>query len=238
MMFKSLAAYGQVIGIASLFPYKWPQEIVKLFEVMDMLTSVSDRILNTDCALEDRRGGGLPLVYEKAILYMLAPPIFTACAFVVFRVTQFVLDPEHQQCSCFSWLRKRFLKQGERWLWEDTFRCLIVSVIVAMVVLHPTLTRQSVFLLMCTEIEGRFYLRKDLQLECQTTQHDVMVWFVALPSIFVYVFIWPILVFYVLRQRRHKLHLKGLGGQNTRSTYGFLYRGYSPACFYWEVVIM
>jgi|TARA_B110000091_G_scaffold141812_1_gene151447 hypothetical protein len=23
MMFKTLAAYGQVVGIASLFPYKW-----------------------------------------------------------------------------------------------------------------------------------------------------------------------------------------------------------------------
>ena len=58
MMFKTLAAYGQVVGIAALFPYKWPQEILKLFELLDMLTSVSDRLLNTDCALETRRGKG------------------------------------------------------------------------------------------------------------------------------------------------------------------------------------
>ena len=53
MMFKTLAAYGQVVGIASLFPYRWPKSVLYLFDVLESLTSVSDRILNTDCAMED-----------------------------------------------------------------------------------------------------------------------------------------------------------------------------------------
>ena len=189
MMFKTLAAYGQVVGIASLFPYKWPKEIIKLFELLDMMTSVSDRILNTDCALASKKDSGeFPLVYEKAILYMMAPVIFALCACVVFITTQYVLDVRctHKK---FVRLRTYVLKQGEEWLFSDTKRCTIVSVIVAMVILHPTLTRQSIFLLMCVEVEGAFYLRKDVQLQCSTTQHNLVVGLVAVPGILLYVII-------------------------------------------------
>jgi hypothetical protein len=48
----------------------------------------------------------------------------------------------------------------------------------------------------------------------------------------------PVAVYYVLYRRKHKLHLTGLAGKHTRSTYGFLYRGYSSDCFYWEIIIM
>jgi hypothetical protein len=189
MMFKTLAAYGQVVGIASLFPYKWPKEIIKLFELLDMMTSVSDRILNTDCALASKKDSGeFPLVYEKAILYMMAPVIFAFCACVVFIITQYVLDVRCTH-NKFVRLRKYVLKQGEEWLFSDTKRCTIVSVIVAMVILHPTLTRQSIFLLMCVEVEGAFYLRKDVQLQCSTTQHNLVVGLVAVPGILLYVII-------------------------------------------------
>ena len=146
MMFKTLASYGQVIGIASLFPYKWPPEILRFFEFMDAITSVSDRILNTDCALEERRGQGLPLIYEKAILYMMAPLIFVACACVVFLVSHCCINSKNR---CGSLLRKCCLNKGARWTKDDTKRCMIVAIIVAMVILHPTLVRQAMFLLMC-----------------------------------------------------------------------------------------
>ena len=235
MMFKTLAAYGQVIGIASLFPYKWPPEILRFFEFMDAITSVSDRILNTDCALEDRRGKGLALIYEKAILYMMAPPIFVFCAIIVFIISHFCLNCRN---ILGRRLRKRFLKAGEFWTRADTRRCIIVSAIVAMVILHPTLVRQAMFLLMCVNVENKFYLRIDLQLQCSTTEHNLMTIFVAVPGILLYVLGWPLLVYILLRKRKHKLHLKGLSGQGTRSTYGFLYRGYSKDRYYWEIVIM
>ena len=42
----------------------------------------------------------------------------------------------------------------------------------------------------------------------------------------------------LLYRRRHKLHLTGIGGHDARATYGFLYRGYAPKRFYWEIMIM
>ncbi len=235
MMFKTLAAYGQVVGIASLFPYKWPREILDLFEVLDTVTSVSDRILNTDCALESRRGQGLSIVYEKAILYMLSPLVFCSCAFLVFATTHICLNSTN---AFGNKLREKFLSRGEQWTKRDTKRCLIVSVIVVLVILHPTLVRQSMFLLMCVEVEDLYYLRKDVQLQCGTVEHNAMVVFVAVPGILMYVFAWPYTVFMLLHRRKHKLHLSGIAGHEARATYGFLYRGYAPARFYWEIIIM
>ena len=208
-MFKTLAAYGQVVGIASLFPYKWPRDVLDLFEAMDTVTSVSDRILNTDCALESRRGQGLAIIYEKAILYMLSPLVFFSCAASVLVITHFCFNSNG---AIGNEMRRRFLNRGDQWARKDTKRCLIVSVIVFMVILHPTLVRQSMFLLMCVEVEDSFYLRKDVQLQCGTTEHNMMVVFVAIPGILAYVFLWPYSVFMLLYRRRHKLHLTGIGG--------------------------
>ena len=157
MMFKTLAAYGQVVGIASLFPYKWPREVLDLFEAMDTVTSVSDRILNTDCALESRRGQGLAIIYEKAILYMLSPLVFFSCAAIVLVITHFCLNSNG---AIGNEMRRRFLNRGDQWARKDTKRCLIVSVIVFMVILHPTLVRQSMFLLMCVEVEDSFIFER------------------------------------------------------------------------------
>jgi hypothetical protein len=63
MMFKTMAAYGQVVGIASLFPYRWPKSVLVLFDTLEMMTSVSDRFFYTDCALDDEIRA-FPLSYE------------------------------------------------------------------------------------------------------------------------------------------------------------------------------
>jgi hypothetical protein len=292
MMFKTLAAYGQVVGVASLFPYRWPPIIVTLFNFLETITSVSDRILNTDCAME-APGRAVPLTYEKAILYMVGPICFVAGATAFWGVVHLVMrvmwhrrsgranrrrkldsknvdtgsstetwhgkhnagDDEEQDGIEMVTTKKRMSKrlselQNERvsattrpskklkdeWRWVHTKRYIIVSTIVVMVILHPTLTRQSLFLFMCTDIEGQPYLRKDVQLPCYNPEHLYYCIFVGVPGIIGYVIGTPVLTYFVLYRRRHKLQIAGPEGQAARGTYGFLYRGYR--LFYWEIVIM
>jgi len=140
---------------------------------------------------------------------------------------------------------------GEEWTWVDTKRYLVVSTLICMVILHPTLTRQSLFLFMCVPINERIvipgidttpliqslsFLRKDVQLECYTEQHWTYAILLGLPGVICYVIGTPVVTFYVLYQRKHKLTIKGPAGDECRKTYGFIYRGYS--IYYWEVVIM
>ena len=66
--------------------------------------------------------------------------------------------------SLISLVRSKVDKYDEEWTFKDTKRYLIVSVLVTMVILHPTLTRQCLFMFMCVNIENGTYLRKDVQL--------------------------------------------------------------------------
>lgn len=314
MMFKTAAAYGQVVGIASLFPYRWPSSVLALFDFLESITSVSDRILNTDCAMKNEEANGfVPLTYEKAILYMVGPMVFVAGATMFWLIVHLIFwrfqiskkkhagasqramesnrskhpqslpDRVSQQTDDIAvWESNRMYeekianprgKMGSRrgarhtslvdgmksanvaaertldlvkrklganmkieWTWIDTKRYIIVSGLIAMVILHPTLTRQSLFLFMCVEIEDSMYLRKDVQLECFTEQHFSYAFLVGMPGVICYVIGTPVLTFWLLYKRKHKIMISGPAGDETRKTYGFIYRGYS--IFYWEIVIM
>ena len=179
-----------------------PASVLYLFDVMETMTSVSDRILNTDCAME-APNRAIPLTYEKAMLYMVGPLCFVASATVFWAFVHCVLTclfsdkynrnkrekkkKEHLKRSRSSLLRIVRSKidnyDGEEWTFKDTKRYLIVSILVAMVVLHPTLTRQSLFMFMCVKIENGTYLRKDVQLECYTEQHITNLLMVGIPGI-------------------------------------------------------
>jgi hypothetical protein len=126
--------------------------------------------------------------------------------------------------------------KGEEWTYKDTQRYLIVSCLVAMVILHPTLTRQSLFLFMCVNIEDGTYLRKDVQLECYNSEHFSYLFAVGVPGIVGYVVGIPAVTFWVLYRRQFKLNIEGPAGDATRKTYGFIYQGYG--IYYWEVIIM
>ena len=173
-----------------------------LFDVMETMTSVSDRILNTDCAMEEPNRA-IPLTYEKAMLYMVGPLCFVASATVFWAFVHCVLaclfsdkynrnKREKKKKKQLKKSRSSLLRivrskldnyDGEEWTFKDTKRYLIVSILVAMVVLHPTLTRQSLFMFMCVKIENGTYLRKDVQLECYTEQHITNLLMVGIPGI-------------------------------------------------------
>ena len=198
-----------------------PASVLYLFDVMETMTSVSDRILNTDCAMEEPNRA-IPLTYEKAILYMIGPLCFVGSATVFWAFVHCVLTclfsdkynrdkreknrekklqnetfstartPKRAtrkqgsmrgRSSLLSLVRSKVDKYDEEWTFKDTKRYLIVSVLVTMVILHPTLTRQCLFMFMCVNIENGTYLRKDVQLECYTDEHITYLLTVGIPGI-------------------------------------------------------
>jgi hypothetical protein len=196
-----------------------PASVLYLFDVMETMTSVSDRILNTDCAMEEPNRA-IPLTYEKAMLYMVGPLCFVASATVFWAFVHCVLvclfsdkynrdkkqeTEQHNlenesfstvrtpksskkkqgrsRSSLITIVRSKVDKYDEEWTFKDTKRYLIVSVLVTMVILHPTLTRQCLFMFMCVKIEDGTYLRKDVQLECYTDEHITYLLTVGIPGI-------------------------------------------------------
>ena len=84
-----------------------------------------------------------------------------------------------------------------------------MSVIVVMVLVHPTLTRRSVQLLTCDELgadDPRRYLRKDLQIVCWESSHLAWALTIGIPFLILYALGIPMVSLYVMFKRKHKLH--------------------------------
>ena len=73
--------------------------------------------------------------------------------------------------------------------WEQTKQKVIVSMIVVMVLIHPTLTRKSVQLLACDSLgenDPNKYLRRDLQIVCWQGSHLVWATMIGIPFLVLY----------------------------------------------------
>ena len=116
-----------------------------------------------------------------------------------------------------------------RMTWKRTRERIIVSGIVVAVLMHPTLTRRSVQLLTCDAIEGKAYLRRDLEVTCWEGAHLAWALTIGLPFLVVYAFGIPFVSWYLLFKRTHKLSYDTA----TIQRFGFLYVGYSQ--WWWEV---
>ena len=113
--------------------------------------------------------------------------------------------------------------------WKRTRERIIVSGIVVAVLMHPTLTRRSVQLLTCDAIEGKAYLRRDLEVTCWEGAHLAWALTIGLPFLVAYAFGIPFVSWYLLFKRTHKLSYDTA----TIQRFGFLYVGYSQ--WWWEV---
>eukprot|EP00949_MAST-11_sp_MAST-11-sp1_P002340 g2340.t1 len=137
MLLKTAAAYAQVLSIASSFPYQWPRLIVWMFEIMETVTSVSDGLLNSDCTISQQIEEKYTLTYNKALLYCSGPVVYVFCC-------------------CLFWLAVHCyesIRSEEEVPVKVVRNRVVVSTIIAIVILHPTLTKQILLLLMCVPME-------------------------------------------------------------------------------------
>ena len=112
---------------------------------------------------------------------------------------------------------------------------ILVSCVVVMVLIHPTLTRRSVELLTCDKISPsstKQFLRSDLEEECWVGRHFNWAVGIGIPFLILYSAGIPIASFYMLYKRKHKLKTD----ESTVSRFGFLYLGYQV--WWWEIIIM
>ena len=98
---------------------------------------------------------------------------------------------------------------------------------------YPAVSLKIFSLFRCTEIEGVWYLAKDMRLVCYTSQWSALA-FYAVVMIIVYVLGLPLAISVILIRHRKHLHAHSDKGTATRHMFGFLYLPYKGAD-YWEV---
>jgi hypothetical protein len=110
-----------------------------------------------------------------------------------------------------------------------------VSVVVSVVLIHPTVTRQIFSLFSCTHIPRKgWFLAASLNEECYTYTHWVWMLAFGVPLIVIYACGGPVLCVWLLFKRKHKLWTDSA----TRQKYGFLFLGYEERAYWWECVVM
>jgi hypothetical protein len=99
----------------------------------------------------------------------------------------------------------------------------------------------------CLEIDGVFRMKENIRSVCYKDQHLFFISAVAFPSIGIWVFGIPLFALIVLIKNRRVLTLmtkKEITQKENeeitelKTKYGFLFAGYGPRTFFWEVIIM
>ena len=85
----------------------------------------------------------------------------------------------------------------------------------------------------CKDIDGTKRLAANLEILCDSNNHKIWQFAVGLPGLLVWGLGIPLFGIMILTKDKERLEKI-----ETREKYGFLYRGYKHAFFYWECVIM
>ena len=111
----------------------------------------------------------------------------------------------------------------------------VVTMIVVLFLAHFTLTKSALKMFSCRELVDGIpgtYLLSDLSVRCDAPLSVGWMLGVGVPGFIVWGLGIPIAAYYVLFVRRNIL-----AKRSVRQSFGFLYAGYKPQHYYWEVVI-
>ena len=254
IIMKIAAAHLQIIAIAAGLPFQWPATTIVLFRAFDVVSSVSEDVVNLECVYSDEsdRSGDTSVVYSTTLLILLGPFFFVTAVTLFWLVVHMVrlrkyrtylkTRPDHPEEED---VHDSIEVAGEEKVdeevvpptttipslptWEQTKQKVVVSMIVVMVLVHPTLTRKSVQLLTCDSLgenDPNKYLRRDLQIVCWEGSHLIWAMMIGIPFLVLYAAGIPLVSVFVMFRRKHKLHTDEL----TVSRFGFLYLGCEFCC--------
>jgi hypothetical protein len=113
---------------------------------------------------------------------------------------------------------------------------IVVTILVILYILYPTVARQVFKLLAC---RGGFsdgptasYLLYDLSLSCWTGTHLIYTLCIGVPTVVLYMLGFPLFIVYILSINKDKF-----GDDEVMFRYGVLHAGYRHKVFYWEAMI-
>jgi hypothetical protein len=115
-------------------------------------------------------------------------------------------------------------------LWSKVFKASFMLLFVA----YPGVSLKILRLFNCRSIDGVAYIAADMRLRCYDSRWSAYAVY-GLVMAALYVVGFPAAVLLILRKRRHVLFDAGAAGDETRSTFGFLYVVYGSTAWWWEV---
>ena len=230
---KIIVNYLQAAAIALSFPLKWPKALVAFFNMQGAISTVGEFLVNPNCQFSWMNAANL--FYAKLLAYALLPIICLLLSWIWWRIVAHCVRKVPWSSEDNGENTEENDEENEGYMYvPDPKDQFILSVIVQLYLLYPTICQQIFRLFTCVEIgEGSWYLSADLQVECFHEIHLSMVLFLGIPQILVYILGLPLLGLSAM----HFSHEHGNNNPTIKYRYGVLYSGYRPGMLYWEVVV-
>jgi len=231
---KIFMNYAQVFSLASSFQINWPYMIRYTFERAKEFSSPRISFYSSDCTIGWSYYDKLTLYLILPLVYMIAVTFFIliiSCCFykkkknkiknMIKRNSQIELKIYNEKtpgfCSFFI-------------AWEKT------AIVVGTFLSWPTVVEKTLEVLNCTKIGNKYYLIKDLSIECYTNIHYTYLTFsyigIALYGVGI-----PVMGFKLLYDYRYRLF--DMNNKYDGSTpLSFLFLGYREKRWYYEFLIM
>lgn len=132
--------------------------------------------------------------------------------------------------SAVFWYIKNLLGEKIEYIKDK----VIGSIVIILTILHPIVMRFSFGVFSCVELEhGEYWLESDTEINCWKGEHKLAALGLGLPAMILWGLGIPCILLVLLLKAR-----KILAATESMIRYGYLYNGYNPKTFYWEIIII
>eukprot|EP00347_Sterkiella_histriomuscorum_P016984 403351103 len=218
VLLRIITNYFQIMTTAAAFDLEWPMPLKMFFQPFSFIGDTFEGFINLDCFLysigfyaTDKENQKENHNYKTKAIFISLIPIFV----LVVYVTTFLM---------INIIRKR-----DR---EYIKNHIILSSVVTLFTLHPTLTKFLFGLFNCLELDsGEYWLRNDLQIRCWSDTHLKLALGTGLPAILIWVVGLPVLMLVILKRNQ-----KDLDQESMLKRYKMIYQGFQRKYFFWEYI--
>jgi len=242
-------SFLQFNSMALLFDYEFPPFVETLLKIQEQPATIANGVLSVDCFVKNSNVS-FPSLYVKAICYLILPVFICFVCRVVFckyaraKLTQHDVDNKvrRNRASLVQLSRMELPQDSKAQAYVNAWNHYITAVIITIFMIHPSIVQMTFALLNCKKLgalDDDHYLMQDMTVKCWATSHLIFVLLVAVPMLIFYVFGMPLFVLYRLYLNRDELtkDFKQIN-KNIVNRYHFLFKGYEPEFYYWEIVII
>jgi hypothetical protein len=249
-------SFLQFNSLALQMPYQYPPIVDTFLAVQEKPATVANGILSVDCFVKDNPAITVAPLYVKSVAYLLLPFIVCLCCSATFigykckrsthhDVDNYLANPQYKRTrKNLKILSKVDLPPDSKAaIYVRAWNNYVTAVIITLFMVHPSIVTQTFAMLNCKTLGAGSddnFLVEDMSQRCWTSKHVQWVLFVAVPMLIFYVFGMPLFVLYRLYKNRTELTKTNFAAinRNVVQRYHFLFKGYEPEFYYWEIVIM
>ena len=212
ILMRIMTNYVQIVTSAASFNLTFPRSIQSFFDTVKTVGESAKVFLSLDCFITDF--GMVQATdtteYFKALITALLPLFFLLLTVIFWFIMKFIL----------------------RHNWKKMRNNMVLTMVICMFMVHPTITGMAAGLFNCYEIdEGETWLYKELSLKCWNNEHKMWALGLGIPMLIAWVAGLPFVGFLLVRHNKAKLD-----DQDVIFKYRFLYQGYKTTSYYWEFI--